>query len=144
PTPPVTAPHPYDLIVCNPPYFTSSLLPPDRQREMARHDASLGREDLIRCAAALSRPGTLLALIIPTVQTADYIVSADLGGFALTRRTDVRTTPGSPPKRTLLEFRFGPHPAAPEPLTNTLVIETSPQHFTEEYMALTRDFYLKF
>ncbi|MCD8100992.1 MAG: hypothetical protein LUE26_00240, partial [Alistipes sp.] len=144
PEPAVEPSSPYDLIVCNPPYFTSSLLPPDRGRVLARHDTSLDREELFRCTAALSRPGTLLALIVPAEKATDYIISADLGGFGLIRRTDVRTTPTSPPKRSLLEFRSGPRPAVDTPPAETLVIETSPLNYTEEYRTLTREFYLKF
>ncbi|MCD8173505.1 MAG: hypothetical protein LUD76_08645, partial [Alistipes sp.] len=144
PEPAVEPSSPYDLIICNPPYFTSSLLPPDRGRILARHDSSLDREELFRCAAALSSAGTLLALIVPAEKATDYIISADLVGFGLIRRTDVRTTPTLPPKRSLLEFRYGPRPAVDTPLAETLVIETSPLNYTDEYRTLTREFYLKF
>jgi tRNA1Val (adenine37-N6)-methyltransferase len=36
----------FELIVCNPPYFSASLNSPDNQRNLARHDNTLQLEDL--------------------------------------------------------------------------------------------------
>lgn len=36
----------FDLIGCNPPYFSASLSSPDNQRNLARHDNTLPMEDL--------------------------------------------------------------------------------------------------
>lgn len=132
----------YDLIACNPPYFSSSLLPPESKRASARHNLSLDSEELIASASSLAHHGTLFSFIIPSDQAGEYIVSCDLRGFTLTRRTDVRTTPSAPAKRTLLEFVYGP--SGEDPIVDELVIELGPLDYTEQYRSLTGDFYLRF
>jgi len=37
----------FDLIVSNPPYFSDSLMPPDRQRAQTRHSVTLTLDDLL-------------------------------------------------------------------------------------------------
>lgn len=58
------------------------------------------------------------------------------------RRTEVRSTPRRGVRRVLTEYAAVP---APAPRPDTLTIGTGAhEEFTEEYRALTRDFYLKF
>jgi tRNA1Val (adenine37-N6)-methyltransferase len=55
------------------------------------------------------------------------------------RQTWVITRPGLSPKRILLEFRKSPDTFTP----NELVIELERHVYSEDYIALTKDFYLK-
>ncbi len=132
----------YDLIVCNPPYFISSLLPHGESRRMARHDRGLNCAELVAAAARLCKPGGGFAVIIPTEQAGSYITECDFKGLALSRRTDVRTTASAAPKRTLLEFLSGEPATAPR--RGELVIQTAPSEYTPQYRELTQEFYLKF
>src|SRR6266850_1577807 len=43
----------YDLIICNPPYFINSLLPPSPFRKQARHAALLPNRDLLTAVKRL-------------------------------------------------------------------------------------------
>jgi len=52
---------------------------------------------------------------------------------------DVKGTPTSGFKRSLLEFSF----SESEIQTNTLTIEIERHKYTKDYIALTKDFYLK-
>lgn len=136
----------YGHIVSNPPYFESSLESPDAERTAARHTSSLTREELIHCSAKLLAVGGLFSVVLPCGAEERFIRTAGASGLLLSRRTLVRTLPGAAPKRALLEFTKIPAGSyAPVPEEGELCIEYSPGgNYTDEYRALTGDFYLKF
>lgn len=129
----------YDLILSNPPYFTSSLKGSDTQRNLARHDESLTLEKLLQKSTTLLQPTGRIALILPFDKKAETESLAKQLKLHITRSTLVCPLPDAPPKRWLAELS-----AIPETLQESrLVIETSRHQYTEEYRALTKDFYLK-
>lgn len=93
----------FDLILSNPPFFVDSLIPPDPGRAAARHTVRLSFEELRDAVVGLLAPGGRFATILPTAQ-ADHFIAICCPQLMLTRRTDVRTVPERPPKRTLMEF----------------------------------------
>jgi len=137
----------YYHVVSNPPYFVGSLTSPDAARTAARHTASLAYDDLVACCARLLRPSGRVSLVLPAgAETERMTRAAADHGFHVSRLTEVHSTPRSGPRRTLLEFSRH-QPAAPRhaPEHTTLVIAGStPGTFSDEYRALTRDFYLRF
>jgi len=134
----------FDLAVSNPPFFDASLTCPDAGRTTARHTVRLPFEELRDAAVRLLNPGGRLAVVLPTDAAARFIALC-CGKLPLVRRTDVRTTPRRPAKRTLLEFRALPLAEAPQPEMTELTVGTGEHEcYTAEYRALTRDFYLKF
>lgn len=95
----------FDLIVSNPPFFVGALASPDAARTLARHTQSLSYDDLMECCRRLLKPHGRVSLVVPTgAETAKMIGAARACGFAVSRRTEVHSTPKSGPKRTLLEF----------------------------------------
>ena len=119
----------YDLIVCNPPYFTDSLECPAPSRNNARHNVSLTYEELFDCARKLLSETGRLAIIIPAVQYEKIFALAKANNMFLIRQTNVRPTPNSAIKRYLLEFS-----PTEIPLQETdLTIELFRHNYTEEY-----------
>ena len=137
------APEPFDLIVSNPPFFVDSLTCPDEGRTAARHAVHLPFDELRDAVLRLMAPAGRFAVVLPTAE-AERFLAVCAGRLALTRRTDVRTTPRHPAKRVLMEFsRAGAADAVPE--ISELTVGTGEHEcYTPEYRALTRDFYLKF
>lgn len=151
---------PYDLIVSNPPYFSSSLKCPDWARTTARHTTRLTYGELIDCGARLLAEHGIFAVILPYDSADGFVALTEQRGLRLHRRTDVLPTPHSTPKRSLMEFsktgRNSPKRAAeadtkhhsvssPAFSHDTLTIESGERHvYSPEYIELTRDFYLKF
>lgn len=129
----------FDAIVSNPPYFADSLKCPDGQRNTARHTDHLDFDRLTASAARLLHPEGTFSVIIPTDGRESFLQIAARHGLHLSRQTWVHTKPGAAPKRVLLALRF----TAARCLTDDLTIELSRHVYSEEYTALTRDFYLK-
>lgn len=129
----------FDTIVSNPPYFIDSLKCPDGQRSTARHTDTLDAARLLQKVSELLSPEGRFSIILPAEQTGDLLRLAESQGLYPSRHTAVVTRPGLPPKRTLMEFRKAPIAYSVE----ELVIELERHVYSEEYIALTRDFYLK-
>ena len=129
---------PYDLITCNPPFFETTPGAVDA-RARAREQHSLDYTTLIACAEALMSEQGTLALVAPAVDQS--VLMAHAAAFSLfpSKITEVWGHPESGPKRVLLCFERTPK----EPSMDRLIIETARHQYTEEYTALTRDFYLK-
>lgn len=137
------ADEPFDLIVSNPPFFVDSLRCPDPGRTAARHAVLLPFAELRDAVLRLLAPAGRFALVLPTAE-AERFAAVCRGLLALSRRTEVRTTPRRAPKRVLMEFvRPDEAPAAAE--CAELVVGTGRhEEYSPEYRALTRDFYLRF
>jgi tRNA1Val (adenine37-N6)-methyltransferase len=133
-----SSPAKYDLLVSNPPYFSNSLKSPDNSRNFARHQDSLSLADLITKSASLLNPQGKLALILPFENLENANALARKNQLFLCRKTHVLSVPNQPPKRVLLEYAL----YKLDLQENELSIEKSRQVYSEEYIALTKDFYL--
>ena len=129
----------FDTIVSNPPYFIDSLKCPDGQRSTARHTDTLDADRLIGKVSELLTSDGRFSIILPAEQTEDLIRVAGEKGLHPSRQTWVITRPGLSPKRILMEFRKTPITLQPD----ELVIELERHVYSEEYIALTKEFYLK-
>ncbi|MCF0203244.1 MAG: methyltransferase, partial [Bacteroidaceae bacterium] len=94
----------FDAVICNPPYFKNSLKCPDSRRSMARHTDTLSFHDLMGCAAKLLNKGGCISLIIPADMKGEMDYEATLAGMFYGRDEGVKTAPGKPVKRYLLEY----------------------------------------
>ena len=129
----------FDTIVSNPPYFIDSLKCPDGQRSTARHTDTLDADRLIGKVSELLTSDGRFSIILPAEQTEDLIRVAGEKGLHPSRQTWVITRPGLSPKRILMEFRKIPVTLQ----SDELVIELERHVYSEEYIALTKEFYLK-
>ncbi len=128
----------YDLVVCNPPFFSKSLKSADRASSVARHDVSLSFLQLISGAKKILADTGRLAVIVPVEAFDDFRETARLNGFYLSRKTLVIPLTGRLPKRVLLEFSV----KAVYPVVDELVILLEKNKYSEEYKELTKEFYL--
>jgi len=130
---------PYDLIVCNPPYFTRSLLPPETRRQEARHDGRLRRPELMNAIARLLTPAGSASLILPSTEAPDFVNEAAILGLYPARVTQFHTRRTKPPERHLIEFRLT---SSPSPQPDNLVLYEEGNNHTVAYRELTAEFYL--
>ena len=129
----------FDTIVSNPPYFIDSLKCPDSQRNTARHTDTLDATRLLESVARLLTDDGRFSIILPAEQTDLLIQTAHFQGLYPSRQTAVITRPGLPPKRILMEFQKTKEAFH----TDELIIELERHVYSEGYIALTKDFYLK-
>ena len=128
----------YDLIVCNPPYFINSLVPPTLSRERARHAGSLSSRELLAAVKGnLSKAGTF-SIILPTVEGIQFQSAAKEFDLYPSRRLAFYSRKQKPQERWLMEFSFEERDC----VTETLVLYGSGNEWSEEYKLLARDFYL--
>lgn len=129
----------YDIIISNPPFYSEDYKSENEQRDLARFQDALPFEDLIEAADLLLSENGIFAVIIPFKEAEKFIALArdfELYPFKITR---VKGTPTTEVKRSLLAFsRYEKEVSIDE-----LIIETSRHQYTKEYVALTKDFYLK-
>jgi tRNA1Val (adenine37-N6)-methyltransferase len=133
----------YDLILSNPPFFTGSLKSPVASRNLAKHDDTLSNGDFFRSARNLITTGEngSVAVIIPALKSNEFCSTAALHGFSLKRMMRILPHPDKPANRVTLQFSVHTvlHPEITE-----LVIRGVDNLFTNDYKALTCDFYLNF
>lgn len=129
----------YDLIISNPPYFQSSMLPPSDKRKMSRHTESLSHDDLLfQTKRLLSQIGRL-AVILPAAEGILFIEKAAKYHFFCQRLTSFKARADKPVERFLLEFGF----ESIKRIETEIIHYAEGETWTEEYAQLTKAFYLK-
>ncbi|MBQ7489863.1 MAG: methyltransferase domain-containing protein [Bacteroidales bacterium] len=127
----------FDLIVCNPPFFSNSLKPASERKRQGKHsDNNLSFKELADTVTELLTPNGHFHLILPTNESDIFKELADnkLHKF---QETDIIPVKGEKPNRRIMMFgRDGAMPTS----HNTLTIRASNSLYTEEYRDITADF----
>lgn len=131
---------PYDLILCNPPFYAGEMDSPDARTGVAKHGGELTFAQLVEAVRTLLADDGRFACIIPLNREAELLELAESAWLGVERRCVLRYLEGRPPKRVLLELVRGGGIAVEEELT----VEHAPGAFTEAYRTLLKDFMLKF
>ena len=129
----------YDLIICNPPFYSEDYKTDNKQRDLARFQDAMPFEHLLESVSMLLNPEGVFALIIPFNEEEKFISLASNYLLTPSKILRVKGNPDSEIKRSLIEFSFYDTPLKVE----ELIIETERHQYTQEYIALTKDFYLK-
>tara|TARA_R110001583_G_scaffold71180_1_gene200830 strand:+ start:38390 stop:39103 length:714 start_codon:yes stop_codon:yes gene_type:complete len=129
----------YDLIISNPPFYTSTYKELSEDRAMARHSESLSYNELLKGTSKLISIQGSCAFIIPYDEEDNFINIAEKYKLYPNKITRVKGTENSVIKRSLLQFSFVENPIE----RTELVIEIERHTYTSEYIALVKDFYLK-
>lgn len=129
---------PYDLIVCNPPYFSQSLHPPETNRAMARHDTQLTQRELLAAVDRLLAPHGIFSVILPAHGAEKFIGAAVRHGLHLTRHTRFFTRRHKPQERSLMSFSKTPFPFEED----SLLLYDESDRKSQGYTRLTGEFYL--
>lgn len=129
----------YDLIISNPPFYSENYKTDNTQRDLARFTDALPFEHLLHGTAKILSNSGKASFIIPFSEEGNFISIALKVNLHPNRITRVKGTPTSETKRSLLEFSF----SKTDIETSELIIENSRHNYTEDYINLTKDFYLK-
>ena len=131
----------FDLIVTNPPYFNGSLKSPDPRKSTARHNDSLKTKELLEGVIKFLNENGCLQLVMPYVEGNVFIAEAYKYGLFCNSILKIKPLPTAEIRRLILTFNR----IQKKPVERFLTIEYGKRHeFTEEYIKLTKEFYLKF
>jgi tRNA1Val (adenine37-N6)-methyltransferase len=131
----------FDLIVTNPPYFSDSLKNPDPRKSSSRHNDSLSNDELLENVSRLLAESGRFQLIMPYAEGNILIAHASVYGLYCNSILKIKPLPNAEVRRLILTFSH----KHLKPSEKFLAIENGKRHdFTEEYINLTKEFYLKF
>lgn len=131
----------FDMIVSNPPYFSTALLSKEEDKNRVRHQGHLNMQNFIQNAVHNLSPKGAIALILPTKEMLETIEIAQNYGLIPHRICDIKSYENQQVIRKMVEFSrnsFNPI------IYETLVIYQSERVYTDEYKELTKEFYLNF
>ena len=129
----------YDLIFSNPPYFEDSCIAPDERKSTARHTSvGLSYRDIFEFASERLAENGRVSLVLPADQEAALCRYARMCGLHLFRIMRIRTVERKAPIRIITEFS---RQRCQTPAEELLTIMNEGK-YTQEYLSLTKDFYL--
>ena len=129
----------YDIIICNPPFYAEDYKTDNESRDLARFQDAMPFNHLLESASVLLGPEGTFNVIIPFSEEDKFIALAKHYLLAPNRICRVKGNPETDVKRSMLEFSF----SESETKIETLTIETERHQYTDDYINLTKDFYLK-
>ena len=129
----------YDLIVSNPPFFTSVFKTKNQQRNLARHTDTLSFEELIRVAKTLLTEKGRFAVVLPIFESKRFLEIAAVENLFVKSCMQIFPVTGKEANRITIELVQ--HPVENTETTN-FVIRNTDRSFTEQYNTFLKDFYL--
>ncbi len=130
----------YDLIVSNPPFFSGGTFSNKQDRNSVRHTVKMPHGDLLSAVRKLLAPSGKFCLILPYIEGLRFQELAQSYHLYCTKVTHVKPKAGKPVERLLMQFECKPKMLQED----ELVIQKEERNdWTEAYIALTREFYLK-
>ncbi len=129
----------YDIIVSNPPFYTDNFETENEARNKARFTSSLSFEELIHGVSKILSENGIFSVIIPFKEEVNFVKLAMNSKLFLSNMCHVKGNEKTEIKRSLLTFSFHEKQIKKE----ELVIEKERHQYTDAYINLTKDFYLK-
>ena len=129
----------FDTIICNPPYFDSGKQAHNKRRATSRHTENMSHEELLRALQkCLTREGKA-HLILPSKQADTLINSAAQHSLFCHQITQVKTTPNKVVSRKLITLS----PQRTSANKHKIIVIQENGKYTSDFIALTKDFYIK-
>ena len=130
--------HKYDLIICNPPYFSNSKHSVIISKNTARHQVELTFKNLLNIWDKIGNDDSDLGCIIPIIESEKLYKMVKNHGNYLAYYLEVRSNPNSNPKRAVMLFSKNKM----ETIKSELCIHNNQGGYSEAYINMTKDFYL--
>jgi len=130
----------FDMIISNPPFYTSDYKSPEKMRNRARFEESLPFDVLLNGVDRLLSKKGVFSVIIPYTEVASFVALAALHHLFPMKLTHTYGHIDATPKRSLIAFSR----VVSSCEEDSLVIERERGVYTEAYVALTKEFYYRF
>ncbi|MDC0609372.1 methyltransferase [Vibrio sp.] len=128
----------FSSIICNPPYFMTGERTENLSRATARHTDTLSYADLLKSAWMLSTDDAIASFILPVAECEQFIQQALAQGWFLQKVCHVSPTDKKQPTRRMLKLIKSSCQTTEEFLTIRVDGD-----YSSDFIALTREFYLK-
>lgn len=129
----------YDLIICNPPFFTKSLTGPDEKRNVARHNDSLSQQDLAKTISGNLAQDGYASILLPLTEFDLWQNHAKAKGLFTSKTLLIKPFEHSKPNRIIIICAKNEcHDMGEE----TLVIYQAQKIYTDAFTELMRPYYL--
>lgn len=128
----------YDLIVCNPPFFSKHLTSPDKARNMALHNQTLSHETLAASIKALMVRSGLAYILQPPFEAEKFDLIAEQHGLYIQNRLLLINHPKAPPLRYVSVYGFDKKVYE----TATLAIRDQEGEYSKNFQKLLSPYYL--
>lgn len=126
----------YDLVVCNPPFFSGGTHTYSTDKETSRNATKLSHSDLLRSTKALLTATGKFCIILPLIEGLRFSELAATSGLHLIRRTDISQDENSSVDRLLLTYALKSEEHVEQ---SKITLYTSTGNQTESFQALTAD-----
>jgi tRNA1Val (adenine37-N6)-methyltransferase len=130
----------YDLIVSNPPFFDQSLKSPDKSKNISKHTDSLNFSELAHGIKQSLSPDGKACLILPPNEAAQFLNEARIESLFCNKKMKVIPVIGRECNRWIFEISS----IRSEIIEEEITIRDKNHNYTQEYIQLTKDFYLNF
>ena len=131
----------FDLIVSNPPFFSGGTFSSNENKAMVRHTVKLPHIDLLQSVNRLILPNGHFDLILPYLEGLRFVELAIKSRLFPHKIIEVRPRQNNPIERLLI--RLSPVPIK-SVYRDELIIHNGwgPNEYSNEFVKLTKDFYL--
>ena len=129
----------FDLIVCNPPFFSNGNQSEKKEKAQARHNAYLPFVQLISISMRLLAERGVFSLILPKDEFDVFEELANNQGLFCVRKMNIFPIENKPVNRILAEFsKF-----QKDIIIEKMILRVG-REYSEQYKELTKDFFLAF
>ncbi len=133
-----TPTHPFDIIISNPPFFTAHMPASHQKTNMARHDATLRKEDILIFAKKWLHQNGLLWILLPPRESEEIEKMAPRFDLQLYRRYQIYIRKDLPLKACITCFGRN----LKKPVFQDIVVHENHTIYTSEFIDLLQDYYL--
>lgn len=131
----------FDHIISNPPFFKKGTSTKSIERNQARQTYTLTFEDIILATKELLSSLGKMSIILPPLEAELFISIAKKNNFHLNRQLNVKSKKEKNIERILMEF--SQNQVDKIEIKELIIQHEQRNDWTEDYIKLTKDFYLK-
>ena len=129
----------YDLIICNPPFFSASLKSGNASKDMAWHQSHLSVEELMQVTAFMLKPAGDAYMLISIYEEENFIRAAEIAGLKAVRFLSMYENEKKLIRYVLHVRKDSMHAGKNE---IKFVIRNSSNQYTQQFTEALQDFYL--
>ncbi len=140
-----TSSNDFDVIICNPPFFSDHLKGPSHKRNLARHNDGLSFSELNQCLSQHLHADGRAWLLLPCSEFDEFISESENQNLIQDEKWFISSRPQKAPHRIVFSLKHNKkvskHSLSPE--KSISVHAEIGGDYTAEFKSLLADFYLK-